>query len=264
MKRISLFEFEDFPWYPQAIRKGQTDFLRFMMGVFDVFRAVMPLLKDAMKRSGRSHLMDLCSGGGGSILLLDRYFQEEEELAFSATLTDLYPNVEAFSYIQRQTAGRVDYLSQSVDARHPPEDLQGFWTIFNGFHHFEPEAARGVLATAVARRVPIGVFEPLDKSVVQLVINTLALTLLPLVFTPFIRPFSWRRLLFTYLIPLIPLCTLWDGWASVLRLYGPRELQHMVEALPPNDYHWEVGKASHPFGKVIYLLGYPAPGAERA
>ena len=32
--------------------------------------------------------------------------------------------------------------------------------------------------------------------------------------TPFVRPFRWSRLLFTYVIPLIPLLVLFDGTVS--------------------------------------------------
>ncbi|RMG21234.1 MAG: class I SAM-dependent methyltransferase [Bacteroidetes bacterium] len=258
MFRLHLFEFEDLPWYPQAIRQGQTDFLRFMMEVFDVFRAVVPRLKAAMQQTGHTRLVDLCSGGGGSMLLVQRALQNAGMQEFSAILSDLYPNLPAFQWVAEQSGGKIGYLPVPVDARQPSGLPEGFRTIFNGFHHFRPAEARRVLLRAVEEGVPIGIFEPLDKSVVQLLLNTLALTLLPWLFTPFIRPFSWSRLLFTYLIPLIPLCTLWDGWVSVLRLYSPAMLEKLVQSLPPNDYSWQIGKAIHPFGRVIYLIGTPA------
>jgi hypothetical protein len=45
------------------------------------------------------------------------------------------------------------------------------------------------------------------------------------VFTPFMRPFLWKRLLFTYPLPCVPMICLWDGFVSQLRAYTPDELR---------------------------------------
>ena len=259
MPRLHLFEIEDFPWYPRVIREGQTDFLRFLMQLFDVFRAVIPTLKEALQQSRQHHLIDFCSGGGGSMLLIRKHLKDNQVVPFRATLSDLYPNTHAFEFVKQQSNGEIDYQPNSVDVTNLPVDTpQGFWTIFNGFHHFKPPQAQRILAKAVERRVPIGIFEPIDKSVFQILINTLVLFVLIFLFTPFVRPFKWSRLLFTYLIPLIPICTIWDGFVSVLRLYTPKDLQKMIAEIPDADqYEWKLGKARHMFGVVIYLIGIP-------
>ncbi|EAY27410.1 hypothetical protein M23134_06811 [Microscilla marina ATCC 23134] len=261
MPRLHLFEIEDFPWYPAVIREGQTDFLRFMMQTFDVFRAVIPHLREAQQKSDRHHLVDFCSGGGGSMLLIRKHLKQDSKTPFRATLSDLYPNIKAFEYVQKASNGDIDFKTTPVDAANPPADTpQGFWTIFNGFHHFRPAQAQQILATAVERKTPIGIFEPIDKSLFQIIINTIVLLVLMLVLTPFVRPFKWSRLLFTYLVPVIPLCTIWDGFVSVLRLYTPKDLRQMVSAIPETEaYEWKIGKARHMFGTVIYLIGYSKP-----
>ncbi|MDW7690994.1 class I SAM-dependent methyltransferase [Flammeovirgaceae bacterium SG7u.111] len=256
-KRLHLFEVEDFPWYPNFIREGQTDYLRFLTQLFNVFQAIVPLVREVMEKTGQQEIVDMCSGGGGSMLLLRKQLKEATGKPFKATLTDLYPNISAYEYIKKESAGEIGYLPQSVDAVQGPEIETGFFTIFNGFHHFEPAQAKAILQKAVDRKMPIGIFEPIDRSAWQIIANIFALTVLMLLTTPFIRPFRWQRLVFTYLIPLIPLCTLWDGIVSVLRLYDPEMMQQLISELPENDFHWETGKASHPFGKVIYLIGYP-------
>ncbi|MGB0522859.1 MAG: class I SAM-dependent methyltransferase [Flammeovirgaceae bacterium] len=255
MKRLHLFEFEDKAWYPDFIRKGQTDFLRWLMQTFNVFKAVMPLFKKALAQLPSQPVVDLCSGGGGSILLVRNYL-EKDGLAPQFILTDLFPNVEAFKLLQQKTAGQVGYLTESVDARQLPDSLQGFFTLFNGFHHFQPQEAQQVLAQLIQRKAGIAIFEPIEKSVFQFLLNTFAIPLLQLLFTPFILPFRWDRLLFTYLIPIIPICTLWDGWVSVLRLYTPKEMLAMAQSLSA-DYEWQAGTARHTFGVVTYLIGIP-------
>ena len=42
-----------------------------------------------------------------------------------------------------------------------------------------------------------------------------------LLVTPLIRPFTLSRILWTYLLPLVPLTCWWDGIVSQLRAYTP-------------------------------------------
>jgi hypothetical protein len=66
-------------------------------------------------------------------------------------------------------------------------------------------------------------------------------------------------LVFTYLIPLIPLCTIWDGTVSLLRMYSAKELLALAHAADPgNRFSWQVGKKRHWWGpEVTYLIGWP-------
>ena len=76
--------------------------------------------------------------------------------------------------------------------------------------------------------------------------------------TPFIRPFRFSRLFFTYLVPLIPLGIIWDGTVSLLRIYTPELLQRMVQDIDSPNYIWRTGKdGTRPGKHVIYLIGYP-------
>jgi hypothetical protein len=64
--------------------------------------------------------------------------------------------------------------------------------------------------------------------------------LMPFLFTPWIRPFRWSRLLWTYIVPIVPLILLFDGIVSCLRTYRPQELSEMVENLRGSKYQWEI------------------------
>lgn len=254
--RLQLFEFEDFSWYPNVLREGQTDFLRFLMKVFQVYRHVIPVLGKEFIQSGKSYLLDLCSGGGGTILLLRTYWKKKLNIPFHAKLTDLYPNLSAFSYISTLTEGDISFDPNSLRATEVGQDPEAFVTIFNGFHHFSPEEAEVFFSRITSQNMPVGIFEPLEKSWLQLVLNTVAILLLIFPATLFIRPFKWSKIIFTYLLPLIPICTLWDGWASVFRLYDPQRLIEMTR--PYQDtYDWKIGTAKHTFGSIIYCIGIP-------
>jgi hypothetical protein len=75
--------------------------------------------------------------------------------------------------------------------------------------------------------------------------------------TPWIRPFRWSRLLWTYLVPIIPFVLLFDGVVSCLRTYRPQELRKMVGQLDAPEYEWEIGEDSMAKAAITYLIGYP-------
>lgn len=87
--------------------------------------------------------------------------------------------------------------------------------------------------------------------------------------TPFIRPFRWSRLLWTYLVPVVPFVVLFDGIVSCPRTYTQAELHALTRGLGAGGYTWEIGEQPIPRAPVAltYLLGYPAarqePGAVR-
>jgi hypothetical protein len=130
--------------------------------------------------------------------------------------------------------------------------------MFTAFHHFCPEQACAVLADAVRNRQGIGVFEATQRGPLALVLMLLS-PLMVLVMTPFIRPFRWSRLLWTYLLPLVPLVTLFDGLVSCLRTYSVQELHELTARLGANDYQWDVGtlKSETTPIPISYLVGVP-------
>lgn len=255
--RFHLFELEDFAWYPNVIRENQTDYLRFLMELFDVFKAVIPVFEQAVQQTKPDQIVDLCSGGGGSMMIFRKYLKTLHQKPFKAILTDLYPNLKTFEFLRKESHNEIDFVAESVNAINPPSNLKGFYTLFNSFHHFKPAQAKEILQNAVKNNAPIAIFEPMEKSVLQILINCLALTLLMWLATPFIRPFRWSRYFFTYLIPLIPFCTWFDGMVSVLRLYTPKEMLAIANSLESSSYVWKAGVAKHTFGRVTYLIGYP-------
>src|SRR5512136_734486 len=104
MKRIHLFEFMDLPWYPQAFRRIQTDYLQFVATLGAGHKYLIPLFKRAMQNAKTNEIVDLCSGGTGPWNQLKEHF-EQAELSVNITLTDKYPDpksVEKWSASARQ------------------------------------------------------------------------------------------------------------------------------------------------------------------
>jgi len=174
------------------------------------------------------------------------------------TLTDKYPNPGAFQRLARLHPSGIAYVADSVDAAKVPRELMGFRTMFNSFHHFGPAEGRDVLQCAVEAWQPIGIFEIPERSLATM-IPLLFTPLFVAVATPFIRPFRWRRLFWTYVLPVVPLTCWWDGLVSQLRAYSPEELQRLGETASATAYGWRAGqeRIASPPGYLTYLIGYP-------
>lgn len=255
MRRFHLFEIEDQPWCPRVLRDAATDFLQFMLNAARNYAPAAPRLREVLRRTGHSRIVDLCSGGGGPWASLYSELHAEDLPEPQVVLTDLYPNQAAHERLHALTAGAVSHHPTPVHASCVPPELTGVRTLFSSFHHFSPQAARAVLENAVRAGQPIAVFEGTQRSAVGLFAVTLS-PLLVLLVTPAIRPLRGSRLLWTYVIPLIPLLVLFDGWVSCLRTYTPKELLALTAGL--NSHHWEAGedRVAGPL-PITYLVGYP-------
>ena len=261
MKRIHLFEFTDLPWYPQTFRRMQTDYLQFAATLGSGHKNLIPLFIKAMQHAGTTEIVDLCSGGTGPWIRLQEQFKQAGS-SIRIKLTDKYPNPQAAQKWSESARQGIEYLSEPVDAMKVPLRLKGMRTLFEGFHHFRPEQARSILQDAIDKKVAIGIFEASLKPPLELFLLLLAplMTLLSyFLFTPFIKPRTLSRFLWTYLIPIVPLATCWDGVVSLLRVYSVQELKELTEPFQNNDYIWETGQASTgtPLFVFTYLLGYP-------
>src|SRR5947207_1932271 len=190
LMRLHLVEIHDLASCPQSLRDALTDFLAFTVNVGGAYDPAGPLLRRAIERTKARRIVDLCSGAGGP------WSRLAGQVGVPVLLTDLYPH--------RGGVRDMSFYPESVDARKVPEQLDGFRTIFTAFHHFRPVEARAILEDAVRHRQGIGVFEvarraPLEMALIAFTwLGTLALA-------PFIRPWRWSRLLWTYLPPVLRL-----------------------------------------------------------
>ncbi|MFZ0389581.1 MAG: hypothetical protein WAN36_03905, partial [Calditrichia bacterium] len=213
MKRIRLFEFEDARWFPGFLRNLVTDYLRFTVSFFGLYRPVLPLLAESLKKTGEARLLDLCSGGGGPLLQLIPELRRMSGLLVSAELTDKFPSRHLSHFAGSVKQESILIRKEPLDALQIPAELPGFRTFFNSFHHFSIEEGRQILRQAEAARAGIGIFELTGRDFLTMLLVFFS-PLLVIVITPLIRPFSWKRLLFTYLLPMVPFVIWWDGIIS--------------------------------------------------
>jgi len=258
MKRLHLIELEDLAGFPTPIRDGITDFLEYAVVVSNLYKPIIPRLERVLKTLRIQRIVDLCSGGGGPWKSLQTHLAPLREGQTTVCLTDRYPNVAALTELKQDSQGRLDFVATSISAMNVPAELEGFRTLFSSFHHFPPEQARAILEDAVVKRQGIAIFESTQRHPLFL-LYMLFTPILVLLSAPFIRPFKWQRLFWTYLIPAIPLAVMFDGIVSCLRTYTVAELTELTQGLGDGAYEWEMGVERLGFLPVgvTYLIGYP-------
>jgi hypothetical protein len=269
MKRLQLFEFMDFDWFPKFLRDLITDVLNSMATKGATYEDIIPVIQKVMSKSDTNQVVDLCSGGGGPwLLMLDKMHKEDDSV--SLTFTDKFPNKEAIDRITKDYKGKVNYRSTSVDASEVPADLKGVRTIFGGFHHMNPSVAKAIFADAAKRREGIVVGEAMMMP------PAVAWFTLPIqiLISPLFLIFYWfqfakvmsgnpktvlGRLIFTYLIPIAPLVMMFDAFVSMVRVYTKKDLEEIVNSINIKGYTWEVGMIQNKKNQppILYAAGYP-------
>lgn len=256
---MQLFEFEDYAWFPNFLRKCMTRFIVLMHRFTGTADDISQLLTKGLQYAQEPHILDMCSGSGGPMKDVFLKLKTQEGLEqVRVTLSDLYPNKEAAAAIKAMNIDGFDYLTEPVNATKVPEH-KGMRTMICSMHHMTPATATSILKDAKDARQPFCFFELSDNSFpkwlwwIAFPINVIMVVLL----TPFIRPMTWQQLVFTYLIPVLPFLTAWDGAVSNARTYTMDDIDVLIKDLKSDDYMWEKGIVKTKGAPKSYLLGYP-------
>lgn len=198
-------ELEDHAWFPSEFRNYQTGFTGFVAVHSRVYSGFIRYL-ETFSFSQRK-MTDLCSGSGEPAISIFRKSGQFRNLQ----LTDLYPVALPFS------DSSIYYNPFPHDALKMEFDAATCYTMFNAFHHFTDEEKLQLvkkIRSSGATAFIAEVLEPTFLCFLKIFFLTTAGSLL---LTPFIRPFSFRRLFFTYIIPVNLLTISFDGLVSVIK-----------------------------------------------
>lgn len=266
MKRIELFEFEDYDWFPSWLRVCMTNLivvLHKMIGIGDV---LANLVAQVLIKSNSSQIVDLGSGSGGAMPeVMEILHGYDRYRHVKLIMTDLYPDAEVVAKFKGQNKAYLKYLETPVNATDISKTPKGLKTMVNSFHHMNPENAKKILKSAQENKEPLLIYEmgqnniPLFIWWLLLPFSLIAMVIMVLFMTPFVRPLTWRQIVFTYLIPIIPICYAWDGQASLPRMYTLKDMDVLLEGLATDDYTWEKAVLYRKKGKKLgtYVIGLP-------
>lgn len=206
-------ELEDYSWFPPLLRDFQLEFIGFVVTKFNVYDVFISYIQSLSLPLGS--MTDLCSGSGEPAITIFRQSNCFNQL----TLSDKYPNTAKLE------GGTSEYTIQRADVLDMDFKAGTCYTMFNAFHHFsDAEKVKIVqnIQTTGSAAFFVEILEPTLFCLVKVFFTT---TIGSLVLTPFIRPFSFIRLLLTYIVPVNLLAITFDGLVSVAKSRSVKQYQ---------------------------------------
>lgn len=247
-----LFEFEDQKWFPDFLRTYMTDYLQFIFSRLNMYKPVLPILHELLTRTSTNTIVDTCSGSGGPLFALKKEYEYYYDSPLIIRLTDKYIPLN----IVTNLPDGITYEKTPLDADNIPQNVTGLRTMFSSMHHFRTQQIEKILFDAVSKNQPLVFFDSGNKSILMIISIILLHPIGLFLFTPFIKPFSFSRLLLTYVIPLIIFFTIWDGVISIINLHNEKDLKSFVNKEKFSSYHWSIGTLRNKFGmKIVYISG---------
>jgi len=243
--RWQLFEFHDFSWFPDLIRGYMLEIIAWTWTGMNLAKAIAPTISDVISRTNSIEITDLCSGAGGPWHgengLYNILSRDYGHTGLEVILSDIAPNQVLIETLKK-AKGLVSYHETPVNAMNtPPEIEKSLLTLFTCFHHFSPTGAKQIIQNAVTKNLPIAIIEPQQRSLYAM-FTVLMLFFVAWLISPFLKPFSKKRMFFTYFVPIVPLILVFDGIMSCLRTYTTQELSLLASEVKGHEnFEWKSG-----------------------
>jgi len=235
-KKWRPLELEDQPWFPNFLRRYQMAYLSTVDRIVDLYEPAQDLIAKIEPET----LVDLATGSGESVSNASKKINTPR---FQLIFTDKFPAGES----NEKEILELDVLKDE----YPHADL---YTIFNAFHHFNEEQRLHIASIATQNGKKLLVIEPLQPTLLTFSKVLIATSIGPILLTPFMRPFSWKWIAITYLIPIGILVTVWDGLASVIKSLGKDEWMHLENEMIQRGRTVEQGFLSSRTTTLKYFL----------
>jgi hypothetical protein len=223
LPRLQLFEFNDAPWAPTALREGIIESLSLTLERGRLLDGLVEPFTDFLHEACGDRplealeVLDLGSGAGGPAKVLLGALADRGRRP-KLVLTDLHPRVESWREIEAAFPGQVTSVSEPVDATAVPEGLGHGKprVIINVLHHFPPAVVARVFEDAVRSGESIFIAEGFGRD--PLGFAAFAPVGIPTLFTSPLR--GQKRLakaLYFWATPLGFAASVWDGLVGVTR-----------------------------------------------
>jgi hypothetical protein len=207
-------ELEDHKWFPNTLRNFQTEYIGFVVKTFNIYK---PFVETLPTNNGKC-MVDLCSGSGEPALSIFNSSNAFSDLL----LTDKYPLAHF------KNSNNIEYKQESKDVLDMVFEAGKTYTMFNAFHHFNADEQRNICSKIKDANANAYFVEILFPSPLHLIKTLFATTVGLVILSPFIKPFSWKRIFCTYLIPINVLTISIDGFISVMKSKTVKQYQGML------------------------------------
>jgi hypothetical protein len=165
-------------------------------------------------------------------------------------LTDKFP-VEDFDSTD------ATYINATTDvmALHPEKHT--CYTMYNAFHHFDNKEQQQIAKAIVAAGAPFLFAEILQPGMFNMLKIFFSTTLVQLLVAPFVKPFSFARLFFTYIVPVNIFTITYDGVVSVLKSKSASQFAAQLRHAGNNNYAVTVHTLKTNATTIVYIKGQP-------
>ncbi len=225
MNRRQIPQITNTKWFPSFLTRCIYEFMTWFVVKVNASKPFIPVIEEGLKHANRIMVIDKKCGAG-------------------------------FETVDHLIDGKIKRVK--VDADNFEATEEGLYLSVNSFHQFTVKEAKEILAQVSKNRQPIVVVEGNNDSLWQVFGMTVIVPLTVILTAPFVKPFRLERLVFTYLIPLLPSVTFLDGFIALFKLYAPKDLDELTASLNEENYYWRSGKMDNGRGgKIIFLIGHP-------
>lgn len=220
MRLPHLFEFMDVAWLPSGLRATMRDILE--CGNSKPFRPYYDWVADEVLRvTADGRYQRIVELGAGTAPITRHLARDPRSDGLSLIVCDGNPDEPAYRELQSRYPDKVDPRYEPVDFSQPHSWGPGTLLVLSGtFHHIPARQRPQVLETLDQSADRVMIFEPLRKTLSSILFVFLSLfpaLLVPLWYLG--RPGRLRRVLWCWLVPMVPLMFWWDGIASCLRMW---------------------------------------------
>ena len=225
MKRKQITQIINTDWCPEHLKKLVAEFLSWFVIKVNATKPFIPVIEEVLDKTSNSKIINVEFNIGAGIETVKPFLRE-------------------------------DIAVTSMDISQFEGNEKGVYLFINAFHQLDAKKAGKILQRIADSGNPVVVVEGNNDSLWQIVGMTVFVPLTVLLTALFVKPFRFSRLIFTYLIPVLPIIIVIDGCIALLKLYDPDDLLELTSSIKTTNYEWKAGKKDNGRGgKIIYLTG---------
>ena len=240
-------ELEDYNWFPQMFRKFQMEFIGSMIQWASIYQPLITLTNATLNENKVSTIVDLCSGSGLPAIYLQKHLSNN----CNTVLSDKFPDK---GFVNTSS---IIYLKETTDVLLLEPKPATCYTMYNALHHFSDNDKVAIINKLRIANAPFIFAEILEPNLLTLLKIIFTTTVLQLLTTPFVQPFSFLRLFFTYVVPINLFTITYDGVISVFKSRTVEQYKNLVVPFSNKNLEITVNKISSWKSVVIYIKGNP-------
>ena len=229
---MHLFEFGDQNFVPDFYHEFLRDFMGQLYKKLGHYKLWTDSFSKFCERNRSGIIHDPCAGSGEINELLIRELPNFQDYKFllSDLMADQTP--EYHEYFKQIHEIDIEYAKKSKNLLTGVAKPNMPKIFINSFHHFKKAQAKVILTKNLEIGNEILILEYCHKTLMSY-ISMMAGPIMSLIMFPLVvtKKTFLPCFIFCYLIPIIPLMLLWDGFVSCLRTFDTKDIKKILKEI---------------------------------